>query len=343
MKRRALQVTALLFSLFGAACSAKDGAAGPAGGVGPAGPTGDAGPAGSSGVTGETGPADIDELDLPGATFYPESLGAAKDGTIFVGSLGGEGVVRFAPGSDSAKTFVAAGSVKSIAGVLADDTNGLLYACDNDLGVTPSNATLRAFDLATGAPKASYPFPAPGFCNDLSFDASGNLFVTDSFGKVLELSKGASSLVVWNADALLAPSTATGFGADGIAFDGVGSFYVNTYTDHRLMRIPVSGDGKSGPVSIVTVTPALAGPDGMRMLDANTLVVAEGLSGQLTKIVVSGTNATATTLANRLDAPTSVILLGAHYWVTEGQLGHFGGLVSGPPQLPFLVRRLRAQ
>lgn len=249
MNRRAFQVTALLFSLLGAACSAKDGAAGPAGATGPA---GDAGPAGSSGSTGPTGPAgssgpaDVAELDLPGATFYPESLGAAKDGTIFVGSLGGNGIIKVAPGSDTAKSFVSPGSVKSIAGVLADDANGLLFACDNDLGVTPHQATLRAFDLATGAPKASYPFPAPGFCNDLSFDASGNLFVTDSFGKILKLAKGASSLGVWNADALLAPSSATGFGADGIAFDGAGNFYVNTFTDSRFLRIPVMSDGTSG-------------------------------------------------------------------------------------------------
>jgi sugar lactone lactonase YvrE len=349
MNRRVFQVAALLFTLLGAACSAKDGSAGSHGATGATGEAGPGGPAGSAGATGAAGPAgasgtaDVAELDLPGATFYPESLTAAKDGSLFVSSLGGGGIVKFAPGSDAATSFVAPSAVKSVAGLLADAAAGLLYACDNDLGATPQKATLRTFDLATGAPKSSYPFAASGFCNDFAFDASGNLFVTDSFGKILKLAKGASSLAVWNTDARLAPSIANGFGADGIAFDGANNFYVNTFTDSRLLRIPVLADGTSGAVSVVTVTPALSSPDGMRIVDANTLVVVEGGAGRLTEIAITGSNATATTLVSRLDSPTSLVRVGAHYWATEGQLAHFGGQVPGPPQLPFLLRRFAAQ
>jgi hypothetical protein len=47
-------------------------------------------------------------------------------------------------------------------------------------------------------------------------------------------------------------------------------------------------------------------------------------------------------LVSRLNTPTSVVASGGHYWITEGQLPHFLGIASGPPQLPFLVRRFGA-
>jgi len=221
---------------------------------------------------------------------------------------------------------------------MVDDAKSLLYACDNDLGVSPVQATVRTFDLASGTPKTAYPFSAGGFCNDFTLDGSGNLFVTDSFGKIWTLPKGGTALSVWSSDALLAPSSSSGFGADGIAFDGTGAFYVNAFSDSRLLRIPVQADGSAGAAQSITVSPALSNPDGMRVIDANTLLVVEGGANRLTKVAVSGANGTATPLVSRLDTPTSVVTAGARYWITEGQLPHFLGAVSGPPALPFLVR-----
>jgi sugar lactone lactonase YvrE len=299
----------------------------------------------SDGATGDAGALSTllpIELSLPDANWFPESLTAAHDGSLFVGSLGGRGIAKFAPGSDRVTSFVAAGVVKNVAGVLADDANGLLYACDNDLSVTPYAATLRSFDLATAAPEASYPFPSAGFCNDMAFDANGNMFITDSFGKVLELTKGGAALHTWSSDPLLAPSSATGLGADGIAFDGTGNFYVSAFSDNRLLRIPVNADGSAGTLATVTVTPALANPDGMRLVDATTLLVAEGAGNRLSKVSVTGMTATAAPIVNRLNLPTSVVTSQGQYWISEGQIPILTGAIAGPPALPFLVRRFPA-
>ena len=48
-----------------------------------------------------------------------------------------------------------------------------------------------------------------------------------------------------------------------------------------------------------------------------------------------------TTLANRFDAPTSVVKANGAFWVSEGQLTT-SLLVGAPPNLPFLVRRVAA-
>lgn len=163
--------------------------------------------------------------------------------------------------------------------------------------------------------------------------------MSDSFGKVWRLPRGAAALEPWLADARLAPSQPSGFGANGIALDGAGHLYVSTNSDGRLLRIAVGADGAAGAVEEIAVTPALAAPDGLRALDARTLLVAEH-GGRLTKIVVDGTSARAEALASDLKGPTSLAVVDGQAWVTEGQLGVLFGLVQGGPSLPFTLRRI---
>lgn len=90
------------------------------------------------------------------------------------------------------------------------------------------------------------------------------------------------------------------------------------------------------------MTPALSSPDGMRLLNQNTLVVVENIpgTGRLTRLAlnVAGKTAAGTVLSNRLDSPTSLVKVGISYWVAEGQLDQLFGPMK--PDLPFYVRRL---
>lgn len=287
-----------------------------------------------------TGPANVDKLTLPGDGYYPESIGSAKDGTLYIGSLATGQVVKFAPQSTTAEVFIAPGILRSALGVLVDDSDSLLYVCDNDLSPkSPGLPAVRSFHLEDGTEAASYPFPVGGFCNDLGFDGNKNLYVTDSTSKIYRLPKGKSTLTLFSDAAALAPSSPQGFGADGIIWDGASSLYVNTFSDSRLLRFPIDAEGSAGTPTQVTVTPALSFPDGMRLLADKTLLVVEG-AGRLSRVAISGTTATATTLADKLDGPTSVVQYEKEAWVTEGQLGHFLGTIAGPPRTPFLVRRV---
>jgi hypothetical protein len=113
---------------------------------------------------------------------------------------------------------------------------------------------------------------------------------------------------------------------------------VNNNETGALVKIPLNGDGTAGPVTVMTVTPALKNPVGQRQLDPNTLVLVE--NGALIKVALSGASGAATVLDNRLDGPTSLVLVGNSFWITEGQIAT---LVNGtPPNLPFLVRRVDA-
>jgi streptogramin lyase len=281
------------------------------------------------------------QLQLPGDQYYPESVTAAPDGTLYVGSLATGQVVAFAPGETTATVFLPGGDPKGVTGMFADTTSETLFLCAVDitqlLSQTPPSSEVRAYDLKTAELKGTYPFPEPGFCNDFARDNRGPLFITDSLGRIYQLAEGATSLTLWSNDPQLGPSAPTGFGADGLALDGAGNVYVNTFSDGRLIRIPISDDGSAGDAVEIEVSPALSGPDAMRMIGANTLLVVDGNTGQLVRVALSGARGTATVVRDGLNMPTSVAITESTYWVTEGQVGVLFGLVAGPPALPFVV------
>ncbi len=291
---------------------------------------------------GSSGPADVDQLTLPGNNYYPESLNIAADGTLYIGSLATGQVVKFAPGSTMAEVFVPAGE-KAVAGVLVDDTGGALYICTDDFAKTnPAVPAVRSFRLSDGSPLSTYPFPTAGFCNDLAFDGQHNLYVSDSAGKIYKLPSGGSALALFSSDPALAPSTPQGFGADGIVWDGQSSLYVTKFTDSGLVRVPINADGSAGAAIPISVSPALSSPDGMRLFDPSTLLIAEG-AGHLTKVALDGNTGTATVVKDGLNLPTSVVRYGGYGWVSEGQLGYFLGSLTGSPTLPFQIRRVALQ
>lgn len=133
------------------------------------------------------------------------------------------------------------------------------------------------------------------------------------------------------------------FTLDGIVVDGA-NLYVNKFVKGELFKVEIKMDGTAGAVTPITVAPALAGPDGMRLIKPGTLVVAEGFSGQVSVVKITGAAATATVIANGLTGPTAVVIDGDTAWVTEGQFGSLFPLADGGtpprPRVPFRVSRL---
>lgn len=288
-------------------------------------------------------------LNLPGDKFYPESLSASADGTVYVSSLPTGQLLKFAPGSTTPTVLIppggSGGRPQGATGVLVDEASGSLWRCEIDpTFMAPATNVLRRYQLSDGTFKTAYSFPGANACNDMALDTKGNLYVADSFGKIFRLLKDAAALTLWTTDPLLAPPTPNDFGADGITFDGASNLFVNTFTAGKLIRIPIKADGSADKAVEITVTPALVNPDGMRQLNASTLVVVEGgPAGRLTKVTVTGAAASAVALQTHLDGPTGVAKAGDKYYVSEGQLGHLFGQIPGPPNQPFKVRIFPAQ
>lgn len=331
-----------LASLLGCGVNGSDGKTGVQGLPGPAGTNGTNGTDGTNGLSGA-------DIALPGPSFFPESLTALSDGTLFIGSLGLGQIWKHVPNSQVPTKFI--DGQKQVNGVLADQAGNRLYACVTDPTVMPSKVAVKAFGLDDAQEKAAYSLPDGSLCNDMVLDAVGTLYVAESTGKIYRRTATGTTLDVWAMGGMLAPMSAGGFGADGIVLDGAGNLFVNNFDTGKLLRVAINGNGTAGAVDEIVVTPRLMGPDGMRALNATTLVVAEniiGMPGKLSRLSINNAAKTAakTVLANRLDGPTSVVKVGMVYWITEGQLEEL--FIPSPmtprlnPDLPFLVKRLPA-
>jgi len=271
-----------------------------------------------------------DQLALPGSAYYPESLNADAAGTLYVGGLVAGTVVAFDDGATDARTVVTNGS--GISGVLVHDDE--LWICSVDTTFASPNQ-IKSFAL-DGAPHQTFTLAANQFCNDLVFDAAGTLYATDSLtGTILRLPAGGSALETFLTDAQLAPAAPGAFAADGIVVAG-DALYVNRFDTGALFRVDIA----TKALTPITVTPALAAPDGMRALDDHTLLVVEGGAGRLSKVTIDGTTATATPVASGLDQPTSVVVARGSAWVSLGQLGRLFAMPPQTPNLPFAVVRV---
>ena len=274
-----------------------------------------------------------DLLALPGQAYYPENIHADADGALYVGSLTTGQLVAYDNGTTKPRTILDAGEhgVTGLTGVLVHDET--LWGCSID--TTFSRPTeVRSFSL-DGAPKATYALAANYFCNDLAFDDAGNLYITDSFsGTVQKLAKGAAAFETFVQDPRFVPDMQGAFGLDGIVYTN-GTLYINKFDSGELFAVALDKT-----ITEIAVTPPLAAPDGMRVLDKSTLLVIEGGANRLSKVEVKGATATASPLSTTLDMPTGVAISRGSAWVTEGQLGRLFAQPSQAPVLPFSVKRV---
>ena len=264
---------------------------------------------------------------------FPESLSSSSDGTLYIGSVTHSEIFKAAKGETTAEPWIKQGTygLQRVLGVLADQKSNTLWVCsDKQNGLQGPPAALKAFDLKTGAGKASYDFPGDtGLCNDIAVGPDGTTYASDTTAnRILRLKKGASTLDVWMKDDKLA-------GIDGIAFGDPTTIVFNTVTTGHLFKVAVKKDGVAGDLVEIKPSQALIQPDGMRAFGKNTFLMIEG-AGRLDKVTVTGTNAKIVVLKDGFNGPTAVTQTGKTAWVLEGKLRYMNDPKLGDPG-PFKV------
>lgn len=259
-----------------------------------------------------TGAATAQEAaDIPiAAGAQSESIAALPDGGLILGSLGGV-VYRVAPGGTEATPWISEG-LGRVLGVFA--TEDTAYVCSNGTG----EASLLAYDLATAAQTAAYPFPGGGFCNDIAAGPDGTIYVTDTsaVGRVLYLAPDRDGNVVFNV-ALASNSLA---GADGIAFIA-DALFINDVRADELYRIDIDDAGVYG-LTRLTLSAPIDGPDGMRTTEDGTgLLLVDNGTKRLSLVTVDGDNATITPIADGFAAATAVAQVGNTAYIVGAQFG----------------------
>lgn len=285
---------------------------------------------------------------MPGARFFPEGVAIDQAGNLYAGSLEYGSIVRVKPSQSHARAFIPPGanSMVSVLGVYADSARGTLWACSSDAGNAPLKGTgsagLKSFDLQSGQPTGSYDLPGGGFCNDLTIDARGNVYTTDSWRpRILRLAAGGTRLETWIDD--------PGLGSDqwslnGIAIDRSNLYVVNQLRG-QLFRIAIRGDGAAGDVTPIATSRPLRRPDGLKVLEAGKLATAEGGAGDLSILTLSSDaddRAEVRRLGLTLDGVSTFAVDGDSVWILEGQSDHFWDPTNAGPNAdpPFRIVRV---
>jgi sugar lactone lactonase YvrE len=259
------------------------------------------------------------EILIDDTRVFPESLTSTTNGTIIIGSLDHGTVYRVTPGASKAVTWIPAGTdgLTRTLGVFANDAANLLWVCTNDPDQNKNKAELKAFDLKTGVPKAKYPFPDGGLCNDVAVARDGTIYVTDTRGgRILSLKRGATSLAVWGADDKWK-------GIDGIAILRNGAVLFNNVRQNQLARVDVKADGSAGTPTFLDLSQPIDGPDGMRALPGGHVILAENRSGKIDIVTFDGDKAKIETIKDGFKlSPVAVTVIGKTAWVIEAKFAY---------------------
>lgn len=251
-------------------------------------------------------------ITLPGNNFFPEGIAAATDGRLYVGSVSVGTIVRIPATSTTPDTdpFVAdTVSERGVIGLTVDEGagRGLLWFCDSTPPPGAPGGDLVGVDLDDGTEVVRHALPNPGsvtdagadaaadsgdagapasvatFCNDVVVAQNGNIFVTDSSGRIFRIlaadARTANSADVWLSDPEIAPAQPGGFGANGI--DIVGGQLIIASGDH-LVAVDPNSNTPASSVRHINLTEAgaaatLCGPDGLQAVPNSTtdLIVVE--------------------------------------------------------------------
>jgi hypothetical protein len=281
-------------------------------------------------------PSDVTVNDT---MVFPESITSTTGGEVIFGSLRKPIIYRSAASGSSADAWIHLsdpGSADTTLGVLADQASNTLWACVSTRAASAQpgppgqgNSILRAFNLKSGAVKASYPLPgSPTLCNDITIAPDRTVYATDTTsGRVLRLNRRTRKLEVWVEDKRLA-------GIDGLTFVGP-TLYVNTVRTGHIYRIPIAVQGKAGDLVDIALSQPLKGPDGMRAANGH-IFVAENAAGRISELTLDGDRADVTVLKDGYQMPTAVSPVGGVLWVGEAKLSYaFDPKLRGQDPGPF--------
>jgi hypothetical protein len=199
-------------------------------------------------------------------------------------------------------------------------TLGLARAHDGTLYVAECSGT-----SATGvwrlrpdsAPVQIAELPADGFPNGMAIDnRTGDLYVADSFlGTVWKVpTRGGGAPSAWATGPAL--DKVSFGGANGLALHG-NAVWVSNTDQGSIVRIPIRGDGSSGPIE-PAVTGLNGGVDDFSVVGRdNTIVAALNMANEVIQVQPGQHPRVLLTAADGLSTPTSVRVRNGTLYVTS--------------------------
>jgi len=222
---------------------------------------------------------------LPADAAHPEGITADPEGNIYVttfdpGATTGRLIV-FTPSGQLARDVVVQNASPFLLGLAFHPRTGVLLVIDFGQGKV---LTVNPFTGASTVFMSVAPPPGAGL-NALTFDASGNVYVSDSFGGIIWRTGAAGgAATMFAASPLLQPNGVPPFGANGLAFNRAGTtlFVANTAND-TVVQIPVSN-----PANPTVFVHSINGADGLIIDEDDNLWVAANQADEIVVVNPSG-------------------------------------------------------
>ena len=277
-------------------------------------------------------PAIAQDIAFSSDNSYPESFTySAEQGVFLVGSVT-QGLVAKVDKAGTYTPFIADDRLISTVGLLVDDATDTVWVTNSDPGpgarTNPATqgklAAIATYDANTGAPKAYYDLGAISegahFANDIALDDAGNAYITDSFAPLIYKidTEGKASIFAENPLFLTEPG---GFNLNGIAWSKDGFLLVGKYNSGELFRVSTSDPTD---IALVDLPEPLTGADGIRLIDAQHLLVVQNLAANRTVELTStdGWQSAAITRkkASELSMPTAAVPADGKIYVLNSRL-----------------------
>jgi sugar lactone lactonase YvrE len=227
---------------------------------------------------------------LPDGGTLPEGLAVAPNGDVYVATFdGSKKIFVFNDNGGLVRTLTVGASSGFLLGLGFHPQSGAFLVIDFGAGkVLNVNKDTGASSVFLAVPGGN----GAGFgLNAMTFDSSGNVYVSDSFkGAVWKSPAGGTGATPqttpWVQNTLLTTTGDPPFGANGLAFNKAGNilFVANTGND-TIVQIPVTGGTPGTPTTFVN---SINGADGLIIDDQDNIWVAANQSDEIVVVDKTG-------------------------------------------------------